>query len=276
MVLVRGSEFEMGAVEGDAHAAPDERPRHRVRLADFYVDVHEVTNDQFAAFVAETGHRTQAEADGVALVFDAGREGDPWDQVPGASWRRPRSPAAPEAELDRHPVVLVTWNDATAFAAWAGASLPTEAQFERLLRQDARSGLYPWGSELPPPSRFGNVMDAAFRRARGAGATGAIEGLDDGWVTTAPVGTFLAGPLGTLDVAGNVWEWCRDGFDEAFYERSAVADPWNPPSAESEDRVCRGGGWNTGGGGRLRCSWRGLAQSDVARDYIGFRCVRSP
>lgn len=279
MVLVPAGTFWMGAVPGDRLGAdvPDEHPRHEVTLTKaYYLDVHEVTNAQFEAFVAAAEHVTKPEMLGWAVVFspeDADDEGA-WVETPGASWRLPWAHATKPDDWAAHPVVHVSWADAGDYATWAGAELPTEAQFERALRAGVDDHLYPWGDEMPPgPPLRGNFQDRSFRALVGEGATGALEPYDDGHARTAPVMTYPPNGYGLHDLAGNVWEWCRDGFQRDAYTESPRTDPVAPHT--DPGRIRRGGGWMTGKGGRLRCSWRGVADAFVCRDYVGFRLARS-
>ena len=178
MVLVPAGTFRMGVVPGDVLGKDieDERPRHEVTLTKaYYLDVHEVTNAQFLTFAEATNHATKPEVRNWARVFSPeGRAADDaWAETPGASWRLPLTGATKQDDWEAHPVVLVSWGDATDYAAWAGAELPTEAQFERALRAGVEDAVYPWGDTMPPePPLRGNFQDAAFRKHVGAAATG--------------------------------------------------------------------------------------------------------
>lgn len=278
MVLVPGGTFLMGAVPDDARAkdVEDEHPRREVTLTKaYYLDVHEVTNAQFLAFAEATVHVTKPELLGWAVVFSPEDADGPdaWIETPGASWRLPWERATRPSDWERHPVVLVSWSDASEYCAWVGATLPTEAQFERALRGGAEGQVYPWGDAVPPkPPLRGNFQDVAFRERVGPQATGALSDYDDGHVRTAPVTSYPPNAYGLHDLSGNVWEWCRDGFQADFYATSPSTDP--VASQLDPGRVRRGGGWMTGTGGRLRCSWRGVADAVVCRDYMGFRCAK--
>jgi formylglycine-generating enzyme required for sulfatase activity len=132
MVLIPAGTFQMGVVPGDTDAADDERPRHAVTLSKaYYMDEHEVTNEQFDKFETATGHKTTAENEAKGIIADD--EGN-WKMTDGASWRSPLPGGKRPSDWKRHPVVLGSWDDAKAFSDWAGAALPTEAQFERALR----------------------------------------------------------------------------------------------------------------------------------------------
>jgi len=279
MALVPAGTFLMGALPGDAlgKGVDDEHPRHEVTLTKaYYVDVHEVTNEQFLAFAEATEHVTKPELRDWARVFSPqpGSEEHAWIETPGASWRSPQTGATRQDDWEHHPVVLVSWGDATAYAAWAGAELPTEAQFERALRAGVADAIYPWGDEMPPgPPLRGNFQDTAFRERVGPTATGVLREYDDGHVCTAPVMSYPPNDYGLYDLSGNVWEWCRDGWQAEAYTEAPRTDPVG--QIMDPGRVRRGGGWMTGKGGRLRCSWRGVADAVVCRDYMGFRLAKS-
>jgi len=162
MVLVPEGEFAMGADPDDPEARPDEFPAHRVFVSAFLMDRHEVTNGQFARFVAATGYRTDAERTGKGWApID-----ETWSEVAGADWRHPGGPATSIERMDAHPVVAVSWGDAEAYCEWAGRRLPTEAEFEKALRGGTPGRKYPWGDGLSPTGLPGNFADAAARRAR--------------------------------------------------------------------------------------------------------------
>lgn len=263
-VLVPVGEFTMG---DDATGEPDEKPAHRVLLPAFLLDRHEVTNAQFARFVAETGYRTDAERQGVAHALIGGTFGS----VEGADWRHLRGPGSSIEGMERHPVVLVSWNDAKAYGDWAGRRLPTEAEFERALRAGVEGGKYPWGDGEDPPGRPGNFCDETAK-AKLPGWGHIVEGYDDGYERTSPAGSFPQNPLGLFDLSGNAWEWCSDWYGADCYGRSPVRDPRGPESGSS--RILRGGGWDADRFG-LRCSCRDKANPAVRNVYEGFRAAGS-
>ena len=166
--------------------------------------------------------------------------------------------------LDDHPVVQISWNDATAYCRWAGGDLPTEAQWEKAARGvDGR--IYPWGDQAPA----GNLLNSADRSLD---VTWADKSIDDGYQFTAPVGHYPAGKsfYGALDMAGNVWEWVRDWYDDKYYASSPARNPEN--TTESGARILRGGSWNNEVLD-LRASNR-LSSIPVKRDEVfGFRCA---
>ena len=237
-ILVPAGPFTMGT---NHPRATDEKPSHRVQLSAFSIDRTEVTNADFADFVAATGYQTAAEA------ADAPEAED------GINWRQPQGPGS-TAE-PQHPVVYVSWHDAEAYCAWVGARLPTEAEWEKSARgNDGR--LWPWGSTF------------ASEKTNHWGA-------EDGHPALAPVGSFPQGasPYGALDLAGNVWEWCADWYAADYYATAPEEDPQGP--AQGQFKVLRGGSW-INPGPALRSSNRFEVLPIERSPYIGFRCAHSP
>lgn len=303
MVRLEGGAFRMGSEE----YSPDETPVHVREVAPFEIDVHPVTNAQFAEFVDATGYVTVAEreldpadfpgadpADLVpgSLVFTP-TEGpvdlDDWRQwwrwVPGASWRHPFGPDSTVDDRPDHPVVQVAFADAAAYAEWAGRRLPTEAEFEFAARGGLEGARFAWGEEETPDGR---LMVNRFQGDFPYRNTGA-----NGWRGTSPVGTFPPNGYGLLDVTGNVWEWTTEfyaprhvvpgaepgsGVDRGE-RRDLLADA-AAASAEPGSRIPR----RVLKGGSHLCSpqyclrYRPAARSPQAEDssttHIGFRCAR--
>ena len=240
MVAVPGGSFRMGDPDG----RPDETPR-AVTVAPFRLMRFEVTNTQFAAFVAETGHVTDPERRGFGYVWP-GR----WIRVPGADWRRRSGPASNLVGLDDHPAVQVSWRDARAFCRHHGLRLPREEEWEFAARgSDGR--LFPWGAAAPD--------EGGTRRANYGTSECCAADMSDGFHETAPVGSYPAGvsPFGLHDMAGNVWEW------------TASLD------AESGKYVIRGGGWGNNPY-CLRVSYRHKNPPDIGLDMVGIRCAGDP
>lgn len=308
MVWIPAGEFSMGSV--DPLARPDEAPVHRVRVDGFWMDATEVTNAQFAAFVEATGYVTVAERpvdweelkkqlpEGTprppdealepgSLAFtppdhpvDLRRYDLWWTWTHGASWRHPEGPGSSIDDRMDHPVVHVAWDDAVAYAAWAGKRLPTEAEWEHAARGGLDGAVNVWGDEPVGPTRC-NIWTGRFpdRNTK-----------EDGFVRTAPVGSFPPNGYGLHDVAGNVWEWCADQYRYDEYARragpentesvivnprgpSSSADPRNPDAPVS--RVHRGGSFlcNDSYCASYRPSARMAAPPDTALAHLGFRCV---
>jgi len=282
MKLLPGGSFEMGSPHLPSHAsddghhrgakAPDpahaiyedEGPVHRVTLSPFFIDVHEVTNEEFAQFVRATGYVTEAERKGASWVFRQGARD--WEWVEGADWRHPLGPEDSIEGRMRHPVVHVSWNDAAAYCRWAGKRLPTEAEWEYAARGGRRGQRYPWGDALKP----GGEVLANFWQ----GHWPEKNLLEDGYYYTAPVCSFPPNDFGLCDMVGNVWEWTADWYAEDYYRRTPSANPKGPPSGEM--RVARGGSWFCSPNycGAYRVAFRGKSPPDASFNNVGFRCAQ--
>ena len=258
MVFVEGGTFTMGA-EGEM---PEEAPAHRVTVSSFWMDAREVTVAEFARFVEATGYRTEAERFGWSGVFNT--ETGEWERVDGANWRRPEGPRS-EARGDE-PVCQVSWNDAAAYARWAGKRLPTEAEWEYAARGGLEGKRYAWGDELRPGGRpVANWWQGRFPE----GDTG-----EDGYAARrAPAGSFAPNGYGLYDAGGNVWEWCADWFDAEYYARGPAANPAGPEAGE--ERVIRGGSWMCSENfcSNYRVAARSRATPDSGLNNLGFRCA---
>jgi serine/threonine-protein kinase len=230
MVYVPGGTFEMGSTEGD----DDEQPVHEVTLDGFWLDQTEVTNAQYAFCVADGDCEESDYAD------DADFNGD------------------------NYPVVGVSWHDATAYCEWAGARLPTEAEWEYAAR-GPEENIYPWGDEFD--CSLGNFDDETeiddFVVPGGEGC--------DGYVRTAPVGSFSDGAswCDALDMAGNVWEWVADWYGD--YPSDPQTNPTGPETGEY--RLLRGGSWLSNPY-YVRGATRGGSHPDPRYFSLGFRCAR--
>src|SRR5215211_1811177 len=240
MAWIPGGEFLMGSED----FYPEERPVHRVSVDGFWIDTHQVTNIEFRRFVAATGYVTLAErpldpaaypdADPTllvpgALVFRRTRGPVPldnyrawWSYVPGACWRQPEGQGSDLVGRDRHSVVQVAYEDATAYADWAGKELPSEAEWEFAARGGLESAVFVWGDEFAPRGRqMANTWQGEFP----------WQNLClDGHAGTAPVGSYPPNGYGLFDMAGNVWEWTSDFFTVRHPDSAATACcvPHNP------------------------------------------------
>jgi sulfatase modifying factor 1 len=253
MVYVPGGTTHIGSEDGPA----DERPVFAATVAPFYMDRDPVTVEQFREFVGATGYRTQAERFGEAGVFDA-RSGR-WRMTRGATWRYPFGPGGAPAP-DDHPVTQVSWNDAVAFADWAGKRLPSEIEWEHAARggRDARHR-YPWGDELFAGGRpRANTMTPM----PGVGP--------DRFLATSPVGSFGETGLGLRDLAGNVWEWTADWY-RSYAERIGAV-----PAAAPAERSQRGGSFlcHEGFCRGYRVAARSHSTPETALFHVGFRLVQ--
>ena len=306
-VEIPAGEFSMGAVNGDAHARRDEWPAHRVRLERFWLGATEVTNDEFAKFVEETGYVTVAEKPvdweeikqqvppGTpkpppeallpgSLVFTPPPPGTPmnayvwWAWVQGADWRHPTGPDSSIEGKGDHPVVQIAWNDAVAYAEWAGGRLPTEAEWEYASRGGAEGTVFTWGDEAVDAGAFkANTWQGAFPREN----TGA-----DGHVGTAAVASYSPNAYGLYDTAGNVWEWTSDLYRPDTYAINAQAevtiDPRGPADSFDPDEpgvakyVTRGGSYlcHDSYCASYRNSARMKSSPDTGLSHTGFRVAR--
>lgn len=269
-----------------AWALPEEGPLVQVQVPGFWMDEHEVTNREFAAFVKATGYVTTSEKP-VPLEWVMAQlpEGSPapspeqlapasatfhlpqdagagWVYQHGADWRHPAGPGSDIVGLDDHPVVHVTWWDAQAYAKWAGKALPTEAQWELAARGGLDRARYVWGDEPADPAAPPlNMWQGHFPHAN--------HGLD-GFLSTAPVGSFPANGYGLFDMAGNVWEWCANPFEAR--EADGLWDGSDP-----SPRALRGGSFLCSDDycTRYRPSARIGNPPDSSTNHTGFRCVRT-
>jgi len=248
MVLIPAGEFLMGST--DDKGLSNEHPQHRVHLDAYYIDQYEVTNAQFKEFVDATGYVTEAELRGWTYVRYPGG----WEEhIRQANWRFSEGPKSDVRTKLGHPVVQVSWNDAKAYADWAGKRLPTEAEWEKAARgTDGRR--WPWGNVFALEID-GVIVHANFNTK----------------------GTMLVGQLptgvstyGVHNMAGNVREWVADWYAND-YEHSPQMNPKGPDRGEF--RILRGGSWFNRGSNNLRCALRMPANSEYSNNFIGFRCA---
>jgi formylglycine-generating enzyme len=303
MVWIAGGEFHMGSTSELARR--DEKPVHRVRVDDFWMEATEVTNTQFRQFVEATGYVTTAEQapkleDIMAqlrpgskpppaemlvpgsLVFtppSTGQAGG-WEWRPGANWRQPQGPGSSIAGKDDHPAVHASWFDATAYCQWSGKRLPTEAEWEYAARGGLEDKPYIWGEDHPktaPPRA--NIWQGIFPY-QNSGA--------DGYLTTSPTRSFAPNGYGLYDMAGNAWEWVHDWYRADTYAQQArevvVVNPQGPDSSYDPreptvpKRVHRGGSYlcHESYCSGYRPSARMKASPDTSLSHTGFRCVLPP
>lgn len=314
MAWIPPGAFLMGSDSKLAQA--NERPAHAVRVGGFWMDVAHVTNDEFAEFVRQTGYVTTAEKkpdwetirvqlppgiprppDEVlvpgAMVFvgtagpvDLNDYSQWWRYVPGADWRHPQGPGSSIEGKGGHPVVQVSYEDALAYAGWAGKRLPTEAEWEYAARGGLEQATYAWGDELMPDGKpMANYWDT---RQRSFPVVSPKAGGAEG---TLPAGTFPPNGYGLYDMTGNAWQWVADWYDADYFGRQAVAgkpidDPQGParsfdPSdpgvpVHAPKRVIRGGSFlcNESYCLSYRPSARRGSDPHSPMSHVGFRLVK--
>jgi sulfatase modifying factor 1 len=306
MVWIPAGAFTMGST--DREGRPDEYPAHTVRVDGFWADANEVTNAQFHKFVEATGYVTTAEtkpdwaelkkqvppgtpkpADSLlvasSLVFTPPHHPVPLDDVSqwwswkkGADWKHPQGPGSSLIGKDNYPVVQVSWDDARAYARWAGKRLPTEAEWEYAARGGLKDKPYPWGSEdVTAGKPKANTWQGSFPNRNTQW---------DGYYGLAPVRSFAPNGYGLYDVAGNVWEWCYDWYDANYYAGLAghiTNNPTGPVSGNdpmdpsAPKRVVRGGSFlcNASYCKGYRVTSRMKTSPDTGLEHTGFRCVAS-
>jgi formylglycine-generating enzyme required for sulfatase activity len=279
MVRLAAGSFLMGTDYAGSFAADGEGPVRRVRLSAFSIDTYPVTNRDFAAFVDGTGYRTEAERFGWSFVFwmhlpvdrldelveDTVAAAPWWCKVSDAWWSAPEGPGSGVEGRADYPVVHVSWNDAVAYARWAGKELATEAEWEYAARGGLEQRLYPWGDELVPDGQHRcNIWQGEFPE---------VDTAEDGWAGACPVGAFAANGYGLYSMTGNVWEWCTDWFTTR-HEGADSVDPAGP--AEGTTKVMKGGSFlcHASYCNRYRVAARTSNTPDSSASNIGFRCVR--
>jgi len=317
MIRIPGGEYDMGGdtpegfdnMPNTALPQGDELPKHKVKVNDFWMDEHEVTNAQFMEFIAATNYFTVAERPidweemkkqlpagtpkppnenllPSSLVFNyapkgASREnmGNWWTFNRDVNWRQPNGPGSSIKGKENHPVVHISWYDALAYAKWSGKRLPTEAEWEYAMRGGKKNKMYPWGNEKTEQGQhYANHLQGEFPYSNT---------IADGFDRTAPVKSFPANGYGLYDMAGNVWEWTNDWYSGKYYfelnEAGVVADNPKGPGESFEvynnlekKKAIRGGSflcqdnWCSG----YRNSRRMRNTPDTSMEHIGFRCVR--
>lgn len=308
MTWIPGGEFSMGT--NDTQAYEYERPAHRVRVDGFWMDITEVTNEEFREFVDETGYMTTAEKkpdwedlkkqlppdtpkpdDNMlvagSLVFtppsyaiNLNDYSQWWTWTPGADWRHPEGPRSSiDARWD-HPVVHISYDDAIAYCNWAGKRLPTEAEWEFASRGGHEGLRYSWGNEFSPN---GNFMANTFQGVFPGNNSG-----EDGFRGSSPVKSFPPNDYGLYDIIGNVWEWTSDFYNIGYYgelARHGIAvnpkgadRPYDPREPYAEKHVTKGGSFLCAENYcvNYRPSARQGTAFDSGMSHIGFRCVATP
>jgi len=309
MVYIPGGEFSMGTLDptemvcGGDEPMDDARPLHRVYVDGFFMDATEVTNEQFEQFVNATGYVTIAERKPTreefptvpeeklvagSAVFSPPPGRVPldnhyrwWSYVPGANWRHPDGPNSDLKGRERFPVVQIAYDDAAAYAKWAGKRLPTEAEYEFAARGGLTGKPYAWGDEQKPGGKWpANIYQGQFPVRDG-------DAGEDGFKGIAPVGQFQPNGYGLFDVSGNVWEWTSDWYRPDYYETLASqggiarnpqgpASSFDPSEPSEKKRVHRGGSYlcTEEYCTRYMVGTRGKGEVNSASNHLGFRCVK--
>jgi formylglycine-generating enzyme len=298
MKWIPGGTFLMGS----DHHYPEEAPAHQVTVAGFWMDQYAVTNREFRLFVEATGHVTVAERPAnpddypgakpellapSSVMFhkpaqrvDLGNRYNWWVYVRGADWRHPRGPASTIKGLADHPVVHVAFEDVEAYAKWAGKELPSEAEWEFAARGGLDGAEYAWGSEFTPGGQFmANTWQGEFP---------VHNKLEDGFEWTAPVGSFPPNGYGLHEMAGNVWEWTVDWFQDHSRIDSPCCTLDNPRGGKREEsygsevtgvkiprKVMKGGSYLCAPNycRRYRPAARMAQGVDTSTCHLGFRCI---
>lgn len=297
----------MGA--DNKQAAEDEYPKHKVTISGFWIDATELTNAEFAKFVKATGYITTAERKpdwnelkkqvppgtpkpddsllvAASLVFHSPAHAVSlndyaqwWVWQKGANWKHPHGPGSTIKGKDNYPVVHVSWYDAVAYCKWAGKRLPTEAEWEWAARGGLQNKVYPWGNE--------GVDEGKPKANTWQGTFPVKNTLRDKYYYTAPVGSFSPNGYGLYDMAGNVWEWCADYYNNTYYatinKPAGVNNPKGPATSYDPDepyakkRVIRGGSFlcNDSYCSGYRVARRMKSTEDSGMEHVGFRCVQN-
>jgi formylglycine-generating enzyme required for sulfatase activity len=308
MVWIPGGEFSMGSTAeteslcGQPGVTRDALPVHRVYVDGFWMDSTEVTNDQFEKFTTATGYITIAERTPTkeefptappenlvagSTVFTPTPGPVPldnfyqwWRYEKGANWRHPEGLRSDLKGREKYPVVHVAYEDAVAYARWAGKRLPTEAEFEFAARGGKAGEVYPWGNELRPGGKFmANTFQGKFP---------VMDEGADGFAGIAPVAQFPPNGYGLHDMSGNVWEWCSDWYRPDYYTQLVRAGgvtrnppgpdtPFDPIEPTEKKRVHRGGSFLCTDQycTRYMVGTRGKGEASTGSNHLGFRCVHS-
>nr|XP_033341302.1 formylglycine-generating enzyme-like isoform X1 [Megalopta genalis] len=279
MVKIDAATFAIGTNE-PVFVGDGESPKRKVHLDTFYIDELEVSNAEFAAFVDATGYLTEAESFGDSFVFgglltEEVKTNSPaavarapwWLQIKNATWKHPEGPDSDLTRRMDHPVVHVSWNDATAYCKWLGKRLPTEVEWEVACRGGLSDRLYPWGNKFIPNGKHrANTWQGDFPNDNT---------MEDGYLGTAPVTEFPPNKYGLRNVIGNVWEWTSDWWTIDAAKRGGSTNPTGPP--DGTDKVKKGGSYlcHESYCFRYRCAARSQNTPDSSAGNLGFRCALS-
>ncbi|CAH2230522.1 formylglycine-generating enzyme [Pararge aegeria] len=266
MIFIPAGAYQMGT--DDIVIVDDiEGPRRLVKLKSFYLDKYEVSNRDFDVFTESTNYKTEAETFGDSFVFTLFlnstfkeklkdfrvMQAPWWYKVDGTNWRHPYGPDSDITDLMDHPVIHVSWNDATAYCKWRDARLPSEVEWEAACRGGKQNITYPWGDKLYPNKKhLTNIWQGTFPNHNS---------VKDGYIGTNPVHLFPQNDLGLCNIAGNVWEWTKDSWSED----------------NIKEKVKKGGSYlcHRSYCYRYRCSARSHNTDDSSAGNLGFRCAKT-
>ncbi|MDX1603778.1 MAG: formylglycine-generating enzyme family protein [Salinimicrobium sediminis] len=310
MVWIPGGEFSMGAVENDPMALDHEKPAHPVAVEGFFMDVTEVTNKEFEKFVNETGYVTVAEReidweemkkqlppgtpkphDSIlqpgSLVFKKPGKKVPnlydfsqwWEWKIGANWKHPAGPDSNLEGKENYPVVHIAYEDAVAYAEWAGRRLPTEAEWEYAAKGGAKNAIFGWGDDETLIKEKANTWTGVFPTENN---------LADGYEHVAPVKSFPPNEYRLYEMTGNVWEYTSDWYNTKYYTESlekgtllnpsGAKAPYNPHNPQVSEKVIKGGSFlcHVSYCASFRPSARMQNSLDSSHEHLGFRTVATP
>ncbi|MEK3910284.1 formylglycine-generating enzyme family protein [Paenibacillus sp. FSL H7-0331] len=278
MILLEGGTFLMGTDDAEGFPSDGEGPIRSVTVSPFHISPYTVTNAEYKQFVDATGYKTEAEQFGWSFVFhllisketaskvkQMVQKTPWWWSVEGAYWLQPEGPDSTIEDRLDHPVVHVSWNDATAYCQWTGKRLLTEAEWEYAARGGLVQKKYAWGDILKPDGKhMCNIWQGKFPDKNNA---------SDGYIGTAPVNAFPPNGYGLYQTAGNVWEWCKDWFSKDFHLRETRVNPKGPTTGQA--RVMRGGSYlcHKSYCNRYRVAARTGNTPDSSSGNTGFRCA---
>lgn len=278
MLYLSDGAFLMGTDDQEGFPADGEGPVRQITVNPFYIGPGTVTNDEFRQFIDATHYKTDAEHYGWSFVFygllseeliqshpPVAAQTPWWCAVSGAAWDHPEGKGSDIAGRMDHPVVHVSWNDATAYCQWAGKRLPTEAEWEYAARGGLIQKRFPWGDELTPNGEHRcNIWQGQFPD---------YNSMEDGYLGTAPAKSFLPNNFGLYNMSGNVWEWCQDWFSPDFHQKDVKVNPKGPQ--EGTSKVIRGGSFlcHHSYCNRYRVAARSSNTPGSTTSNTGFRCV---
>lgn len=253
MVFFEGGTIQIGSENGPVN----ERPTFEMQVAPFHIDKNLVSVADFRKFIEATNYKTEADnfGDSGVFLFDQGQ----WTLLKGANWEYPLGETKPKS-LDNHPVTHVSWNDAQAYASWAGKRLPTEFEYEFAAKNGGNT-IYPWGNTV--------LKDGKYMANVWQGTTAKDTDAKDGFLLTSPIGYYGESPAGLTDMVGNVWQWTQDVY--ASYPGSQNPEPTDP-----KIRTTRGGAFmfDQAGDKSFTTTFRAKNSIDTSIFNMGFRCAK--